>query len=72
MIRADQIPPEALEAARKAFSVTDLAPAIAAALAAWPRMRPISTVKAHPRGHKSHKSIENFLVLPLPQEGRDD
>ena len=68
MIKPEQIPAEALEAARKAFTVTDLAPAIAAALNAWEGM-------AHYRGGWEpviHNNRKPHLILPLPQEARDD
>lgn len=60
MIQPEQVPEGALEAARKAFSVSDLAPAIAAALNAWEGMR---EQKQGPFG------ITYEIILPLPPAG---
>ena len=60
MIRADQIPPDAMYAAWKAMNAgMTLNDAIAAALSAWPG-------KERDDGHLLHTKY--CLILPLPQE----
>lgn len=62
MLKADQIPPDAMYAAWKAMNAgMTLNDAIAAALSAWPGMYPVNYGGDEPP----------FLVLPLPQESNN-
>ena len=62
MIRAEQIPPDAMYAAWKAMNAgMTLNDAIAAALNAWPGV-----------GFKMNGAMRTFYILPLPQEARDE
>ena len=71
MIRADQIPPEVVEALAMAWrDEMNSAHAIAAALAAWPGMLGHGDLAPSENGPPLH--IEQAIILPLPQEDRDD
>ena len=66
MIRADQIPPDAMYAAWKALNAgMTLNDAIAAALAAWP-----GAVIDGPIALNGRRLAPGCLILPLPQEPR--
>jgi hypothetical protein len=74
MIRADQIPPEVVEAAAKELAYTNgwrnqqgievckpvVKDIIAAALSAWPE------------GFTDTLEVRQTIILPLPQEARDE
>ena len=65
MIRAEQIPPEAMYAAWKAMNAgLTLNDAIAAALNAWPGVSE--------QGEVYGNVSERWLELPLPQEVSDE
>ena len=61
MLKAEQIPMEVQDALNKAHGFIVSPQALAAALNAWPGME-IETVFVE----------ENYLILPLPHEPRDE
>ena len=67
MLKADQIPPDAMYAAWKAMNAgMTLNDAIAAALNAWPG------VVLYPPDVLDNTINPTRIILPLPQEARDE
>ena len=68
MIRADQIPPEVAKLIRdKIHHGVPAERAVAEGLAAWPLAEHHQGVDIPPDDY-----CAPFIVLPIPQEGRDD
>ena len=73
MLKAEQIPDKAVEAAVKAWkkdtqSFRPNAETIAAAINAWPGMTQVGGVAQS----RMHWGTRPCIILPLPQEARDE